>query len=99
MDEYYVNWNQALSGSSDLTIKGSVNFTGARVDDRMQGVTLGKLTIENTGGNDLRVTSAFSGGLTLADGKRFKSSIDPNQCAGCGLCPQVCKFDAIKKIR
>ncbi len=68
MDEYYVNWNQALSGSSDLTIKGSVNFTGARVDDRMQGVTLGKLTIENTGGNDLRVTSAFSGGLTLADG-------------------------------
>ena len=68
MAEYYVNWNQALSGASDLTIRGSVNFTGARVDDRMQGVTLGRLTVENTGGNDLRVTSAFVGGLTLADG-------------------------------
>ena len=38
-------------------------------------------------------------GEAVADGKRFKSSIDPNQSAGCGLCPQVCKFDAIKKIR
>ena len=38
-------------------------------------------------------------GEAVAGGKRFKSSIDPSQCAGCNLCPQVCKFNAIKKIR
>ena len=38
-------------------------------------------------------------GEAVAGGKRFKSMIDPDQCAGCGLCPQVCKFSAITKIR
>lgn len=32
-------------------------------------------------------------------GKRFHAAIDPAQCAGCGLCPQVCAFGAISKIR
>ncbi|MBQ8112723.1 MAG: hypothetical protein IJ146_05900, partial [Kiritimatiellae bacterium] len=68
LDEYYVNWNQGLSGASDFTIKGSANFTGHRKEDRMQGVMLGKVTVENTAMNDLRVTSAFSGGLKLAEG-------------------------------
>lgn len=35
----------------------------------------------------------------VAGGKRFKSRIDPVQCSGCNLCRQVCKFDAIYKIR
>jgi len=34
-----------------------------------------------------------------ADGKRFKASISPVQCSGCNLCPQVCKFNAISKVR
>ncbi|MBP5226693.1 MAG: hypothetical protein J6336_04850 [Kiritimatiellae bacterium] len=68
MGEYYVNWNNGLSGASDVTIKGSVNFQGQRTDERLQGAMLGKLTVENTGGNDLTVTSYFGGGLTLADG-------------------------------
>ena len=66
--DYYVNWNQGLSGASDLTIKGNANFTGHRKDDRMQGVMLGKVTVENTAANDLRVTSAFCGGLALTNG-------------------------------
>ncbi|MBP5226306.1 MAG: hypothetical protein J6336_02875, partial [Kiritimatiellae bacterium] len=68
MDQYYVNWNTALAGASDVTLKGSVNFQGSRVDDRLQGAMLGMFTVENTGGNDLRNVSSFSGGLTLADG-------------------------------
>ena len=68
LDEFYVNWNQALSGASDLTIKGSANLQGTRNDARMQGAMLGKVTVENTAGNDLRVTSAFCGGLTLTNG-------------------------------
>ncbi len=42
---------------------------------------------------------AIERGEAAADGKRFKSHIDPVQCAGCDLCRQVCKFDAISKIR
>ncbi|MCL1888732.1 MAG: indolepyruvate ferredoxin oxidoreductase subunit alpha [Kiritimatiellaeota bacterium] len=30
------------------------------------------------------------------DGKRFKAAIDPSLCTGCGLCGQVCKFNAIR---
>ncbi|MBP5320101.1 MAG: hypothetical protein J6334_03865, partial [Kiritimatiellae bacterium] len=68
LGEYYINWQQGLSGASDVTLRGSVNFQGRRIEDRMQGVLLGKFTVENTGGNDLSVVSAFGGGLTLADG-------------------------------
>jgi indolepyruvate ferredoxin oxidoreductase alpha subunit len=42
---------------------------------------------------------AIERGEAVAGGKRFKSHIDPVQCSGCDLCRQVCKFDAIKKIR
>ena len=67
MAEYYVNWNTGLSGASDVTLRGSVNFQGQRTDERLQGALLGKFTVENTGANDLRVASCFGGGLTLAD--------------------------------
>ena len=33
------------------------------------------------------------------DEKRFKARIDPTLCSGCGLCKQVCKFNAIERIR
>jgi len=36
-------------------------------------------------------------GEKTADGKRYKATIDPVQCSGCGLCRQVCKFDAIAR--
>ncbi|MFO7936726.1 MAG: indolepyruvate ferredoxin oxidoreductase subunit alpha [Kiritimatiellia bacterium] len=36
-------------------------------------------------------------GEPAADGKPFKASIDPVQCSGCGLCSQVCRFDAISE--
>jgi len=35
----------------------------------------------------------------VADGKRFKATINPVQCSGCNLCAQVCKFGALTKIR
>ncbi len=38
-------------------------------------------------------------GESVADGGRFKASIDPVQCSGCGFCEQVCKFGAISRIR
>jgi len=37
-------------------------------------------------------------GDPVADGRRFKASIDPVQCSGCGFCEQVCKFEAISRI-
>jgi indolepyruvate ferredoxin oxidoreductase, alpha subunit len=33
------------------------------------------------------------------DGKRQKVQIDPNICDGCGVCGQLCKFDAIAVAR
>ena len=36
-------------------------------------------------------------GEAVANGKRFQARIDPVQCSGCGLCRQVCKFEAISK--
>ncbi len=42
---------------------------------------------------------AIERGEAVADGKRFKSHIDPVQCSGCNLCIQTCKFGAISKIR
>ena len=64
-----ISWNSGLSGASDVTIKGSGNFGGNRAAGGIvQGVMLGKLTVENTGANDLRNASAFSGGLSLTAG-------------------------------
>jgi indolepyruvate ferredoxin oxidoreductase, alpha subunit len=34
-----------------------------------------------------------------ADGKRYKSRIDPQFCTGCNLCLQVCKFNAISPVK
>ncbi|MCE5198374.1 MAG: indolepyruvate ferredoxin oxidoreductase subunit alpha [Armatimonadota bacterium] len=33
------------------------------------------------------------------DSKRRKARINPVLCTGCGMCVQVCKFDAIKEIK
>ena len=64
-----ISWNSGLSGASDVTIKGSGNFGGNRAAGGIvQGAMLGKLTVENTGANDLRNASAFSGGLSLTAG-------------------------------
>ena len=66
---YNVSWNSGLAGASDVTIKGSANFGGNRAAGGIvQGVMVGKTTVENTGANDLRNVSAFSGGLSLAAG-------------------------------
>jgi len=42
---------------------------------------------------------AIERGEPTPDGKRFKSRIDPVQCAGCTMCEQLCKFGAIKRVR
>jgi indolepyruvate ferredoxin oxidoreductase alpha subunit len=33
----------------------------------------------------------------VEEGEKRYAAIDPNFCAGCSVCAQVCKFDAIKK--
>ena len=68
LDSYNLTWNTGLSGASDFTIKGSANLVGKHDGACVQGAMLGKVTVQNTGANDLKSTSAFSGGLTLADG-------------------------------
>ena len=69
LGSYNVSWNSGLAGASDVTLKGSANFAGNRAAGGIvQGAMLGKLTVQNTGANDLRNASSFSGGLTLADG-------------------------------
>ena len=68
LDSYNLTWNSGISGASDLTIKGAANFVGKHDGACVQGAMLGKVTVQNTGANDLKSTSAFSGGLTLADG-------------------------------
>ncbi len=68
LGEFLVNWHTAIAGASDVTIKGAANFQGDRYEDRAQGAMLGKVTVENTGLNDLKPISVFGGGLKLADG-------------------------------
>ena len=34
-----------------------------------------------------------------ANGRLFKSKIDPQFCTGCNLCAQVCKFNAIAPVK
>lgn len=68
LGEFLVNWHTAIAGASDLTIRGAANFQGGRYEDRAQGAMLGKVTVENTGLNDLKPVSVFGGGLKLADG-------------------------------
>ena len=41
---------------------------------------------------------AITRGEEVAPG-RFKMKIDPNLCAGCKQCSQVCKFGAIRRVR
>jgi indolepyruvate ferredoxin oxidoreductase alpha subunit len=36
-------------------------------------------------------------GLT-ASGEKQKVRVDPNVCNGCGVCKQMCKFDAMYEI-
>jgi indolepyruvate ferredoxin oxidoreductase alpha subunit len=41
---------------------------------------------------------AMTRGEEVAPG-RFQMKIDPSQCAGCRQCQQVCRFDAIRRVR
>ena len=68
LGSYNLTWNTGLSGASDVTLKGSANFVGKHDGACVRGVMLGKLTVQNTGANDLKNASAFSGGLSLAPG-------------------------------
>ncbi len=70
MGEHPIDWNTGLSGASDVTIKGSADFRSVHGDEHLQGALIGKLTVENTGANDLTMASSFGGGLTLASGVR-----------------------------
>ena len=47
----------------------------------------------------LKAACVSLGLLPPSDGKRQKVQIDPNICDGCGVCAQLCKFDAIAVAR
>ena len=48
----------------------AADFRSVHGDEHLQGALIGKLTVENTGANDLTMVSSFGGGLTLASGVR-----------------------------
>ena len=59
-----VRWSTGLVGGSDVTVKGAGTFTTQRPG--VQGIPLGKWTVESTGSVDLRNAAGFAGGLSLA---------------------------------
>ena len=59
-----VRWSTGLVGGSDVTVKGAGTFTTQRPG--VQGIPLGKWTVESTSGVDLRNAAGFAGGLALA---------------------------------
>ena len=60
-----VRWSTGLVGGSDVTVKGAGTFTTQRPG--VQGIPLGKWTVESTGSVDLRNAAGFAGGLSLAE--------------------------------
>ena len=60
-----VKWGTGLAGASDVTLTGA----GAFAPDRpgIQGIPLGKWTVESAGAVDLRNAAGFAGGLSLAE--------------------------------
>ena len=60
-----VKWGTGLMGASDVTLTGAGTFTLDRPG--IQGIPLGKWTIDATGATDLRNAAGFAGGLSLAE--------------------------------
>ena len=60
-----VKWGTGLAGASDVTLTGAGSFAPDRAG--IQGIPLGKWTVESTGSVDLRNAAGFAGGLALAE--------------------------------
>ena len=59
-----VKWGTGLTGASDVTLTGAGAFAPDRAG--IQGIPLGKWTVNATGTVDLRNAAGFAGGLSLA---------------------------------
>ena len=59
-----VKWGTGLTGASDVTLTGAGAFAPDRAG--IQGIPLGKWTVNATGTVDLRNAAGFAGGLALA---------------------------------
>jgi len=59
-----VKWGTGLTGASDVTLTGAGTFAPDRAG--IQGIPLGKWTVNATGTVDLRNAAGFAGGLALA---------------------------------
>ncbi len=66
LNGHAVKWGTGLAGASDVTIKGSGSFSSDRPG--IQGIPLGKWTVESSGSVDLRNAAGFAGGISLAAG-------------------------------
>ncbi|MBP5226587.1 MAG: hypothetical protein J6336_04300, partial [Kiritimatiellae bacterium] len=60
-----VLWGTGLAGASDVTLTGAGSFAPDRAG--IQGIPLGKWTVESTGTIDLSNAAGFAGGLSLAE--------------------------------
>ena len=60
-----VTWPTSLAGGSDVTITGAGAFSSGRPG--IQGIPLGKWTVDSPGTVDLRNAGGFAGGLSLAE--------------------------------
>ncbi|MBR0068211.1 MAG: hypothetical protein IJQ00_11495, partial [Kiritimatiellae bacterium] len=60
-----VKWGTGLTGASDVTLTGAGTFAPDRPG--IQGIPLGKWTLNTTGAIDLRNAAGFAGGLSLAE--------------------------------
>ncbi len=60
-----VKWGTGLAGASDVTLTGGGTFAPDRPG--IQGIPLGKWTVDTTAPVDLRNAAGFAGGLSLAE--------------------------------
>jgi hypothetical protein len=68
-----VKWGTGLTGASDVTLTGAGTFAPDRAG--IQGIPLGKWTVNSTGTVDLRNAAGFAGGLALAENVTAKLDI------------------------
>ena len=68
-----VKWGTGLTGASDVTLTGAGTFAPDRAG--IQGIPLGKWTVNATGTVDLRNAAGFAGGLALAENVTAKLDI------------------------
>ena len=68
-----VKWGTGLTGASDVTLTGAGTFAPDRAG--IQGIPLGKWTVNSTGTVDLRNAAGFAGGLALAENVTVKLDI------------------------